>query len=408
MRHFALALLACLALMGCKDAQAPAVGQEPPHSEQAAQPWEGWMPPEVTMPDPNAFDTYRQAFERLAALHAPASVDRAPTIEESRAYVEGHRETVMLLRQALAGECRVPAPQDFYDIGLPLGAQFRSAARLLAIHKARVDRADGQYLKAARDAIDTLRLGHDMATQRMIIAALVGVACEAIGLSSLEQTIPHLTAAECRSAIEWLQQAEAERIPFREVVEGEAIFARRTFIDGIVEAEVDLAEIERESELPAGSMDDLATSWRAMDELIEGALAYADQPYWAADLEVEVDDPLAELFFGGDTLAFCRMPIARAQALSRIALAHLASQAYWRDNGQPPDSLTTLAPEYLAEVPTDTFSGKPLQAKRDGERFVIYSVGPDGTDDGGKEVEGPIGEENKGDIVVTVQQPVPR
>jgi hypothetical protein len=191
-------------------------------------------------------------------------------------------------------------------------------------------------------------------------------------------------------------------------VEGEATFARRTFIDDIVNGPADLAEIEKELEVPPGSLKDLAHSWAAMDQLIDGALAYADQPYWAADLEVEVDDPLAEFWFNVSTLALCRMRVAEAEAPSRIALAQLASQAYWRENGQPPDSLTSLAPDYLAGVPIDPFSGKPLQAKRAGERFVIYSVGPDGTDDGGKEVEGRIGEENKGDIVVTVQQPVPR
>ena len=405
MRQLTAMLLFCAGLVGCTHAQET----HPPQPPQAAQPWEGWQPPEVTMPDPNALDTYRQAFERSAARPGPAWVDGEPTIKESRAYVEGHRQTVKLLRKALDGECRVPAPQGFLDIDLPLGAQFRSAARLLAIHKARVDRADGRHLGAARDAIDTLRLGHDMATQRMIIAVLVGVACEAIGLSSLEQTIPHMSVSDCRAAIRWLEEAEQERVAFTEVVEGEAAFSRRTFIDLIVEAEVDLAEMERESELPPGSMDDLATSWRAMDELIEGALRYAAEPYWTPEVPVDVDDALAEFWFGcsmRSMLGSCRMHIARAQALSRLAMVHLAAHAYWQDRGQRPDTLDGLVPDYLAEVPTDPFSGKPLRATMKDGQFVIYSVGPDRTDDGGKEVEGRIGQENKGDLVATVEEPV--
>ena len=34
-------------------------------------------------------------------------------------------------------------------------------------------------------------------------------------------------------------------------------------------------------------------------------------------------------------------------------------------------------------MPQDLFSGKPLIYRRDGNGFIVYSVGEDGVDDGG-------------------------
>jgi hypothetical protein len=40
-------------------------------------------------------------------------------------------------------------------------------------------------------------------------------------------------------------------------------------------------------------------------------------------------------------------------------------------------------PDLLRAVPTDPFDGRPLRYRRDPEGAVVYSVGPDGKDNGG-------------------------
>jgi hypothetical protein len=68
----------------------------------------------------------------------------------------------------------------------------------------------------------------------------------------------------------------------------------------------------------------------------------------------------------------------------RAALAAVAVARYQRDHG---DALTValdeLVPDYLDEVPSDPLSDGPLRYRHDARSYVIYSVGPDGTDDGG-------------------------
>ncbi len=45
--------------------------------------------------------------------------------------------------------------------------------------------------------------------------------------------------------------------------------------------------------------------------------------------------------------------------------------------------MTSLAPKYIAAVPTDPFAEGPPHYKRVGEGYILYSVGRNGKDDGG-------------------------
>ena len=65
----------------------------------------------------------------------------------------------------------------------------------------------------------------------------------------------------------------------------------------------------------------------------------------------------------------------------------MGQQAWRAEHGQCPDSLDSLVPGTLDTVPLDPFSSAALQYRRDGERYVLYSVGPDGKDDGGRAVQ---------------------
>jgi hypothetical protein len=73
---------------------------------------------------------------------------------------------------------------------------------------------------------------------------------------------------------------------------------------------------------------------------------------------------------------------------------------YRADQGEFPADLAVLAPKYIAAVPVDPFSGKPIRlARKDDGRVVVYSVGPDLIDDAGA----PLARETqKGDIAMTV------
>jgi len=76
---------------------------------------------------------------------------------------------------------------------------------------------------------------------------------------------------------------------------------------------------------------------------------------------------------------------ARAVAVTRVAATALAVERYRLANGSLPTALAELVPAFLAEVPSDPFTGASLQYRLCEPGFVVYSVGEDQHDDGGTE-----------------------
>jgi hypothetical protein len=48
-----------------------------------------------------------------------------------------------------------------------------------------------------------------------------------------------------------------------------------------------------------------------------------------------------------------------------------------------PAALSELVPQYLDAVPEDPLTGQPLRYHATPDAYMVYSVGPDGNDDGG-------------------------
>ncbi len=61
-----------------------------------------------------------------------------------------------------------------------------------------------------------------------------------------------------------------------------------------------------------------------------------------------------------------------------------ALAAYRADRGAYPADLGALVHKYLPAMPEDPFSAGPLHYKREEAGFLLYSVGPNGKDDGGR------------------------
>jgi hypothetical protein len=61
-----------------------------------------------------------------------------------------------------------------------------------------------------------------------------------------------------------------------------------------------------------------------------------------------------------------------------------ALSIYHSEKGRYPAKLEELAPKYLPQVPGDVFSGKPLVYHPTAIGYVLYSVGPNLRDDGGR------------------------
>lgn len=94
----------------------------------------------------------------------------------------------------------------------------------------------------------------------------------------------------------------------------------------------------------------------------------------------------------------------RAHALRDLTIVSVALAAYRAENDAYPKRLDSLAPRYLKTVPKDFLSERPLVYKPGGKGYLLYSVGSNMKDDGGKHTYA----ENGPDDIVVQCPPPPR
>lgn len=94
---------------------------------------------------------------------------------------------------------------------------------------------------------------------------------------------------------------------------------------------------------------------------------------------------------GWQTTAYNQTLVNEAQIACALERYHLA-------NGNYPETLDALAPQFIAQIPHDLIGGQPLHYRRtDDGKFLLYSVGWNETDDGGS--PGTLMDVKKGDWV---------
>jgi hypothetical protein len=75
---------------------------------------------------------------------------------------------------------------------------------------------------------------------------------------------------------------------------------------------------------------------------------------------------------------------AAVQTTADEAAIACAIERYRRANGQYPDTLKELVPQFISRLPNDVISGEPYKYYRTNDgRFLLYSVGWNQTNDGG-------------------------
>ena len=123
------------------------------------------------------------------------------------------------------------------------------------------------------------------------------------------------------------------------------------------------------------------------------ALPLAKLPYAQARLPLERLEAdvwrgfVLSKFFTGLLTPRISSALARrdnTQALVAMWRLGLALKRYQAAHGQYPATLADLQKALDWKIPPDPFSGKPYVYRREGAGFLVYSVGPDMQDDGGR------------------------
>jgi hypothetical protein len=95
---------------------------------------------------------------------------------------------------------------------------------------------------------------------------------------------------------------------------------------------------------------------------------------------------------GGGVLAGLLLPAAYrclfvsldGDATRDLVRLAVAARGYKAKHGKYPEKLADLVPDFIAEVPLDPYDGRPMRLRREKGEIVIYSIGRDRVDDGGR------------------------
>jgi hypothetical protein len=123
---------------------------------------------------------------------------------------------------------------------------------------------------------------------------------------------------------------------------------------------------------------------RAQDSL---DMAAPDESSCARDMSPEerAHCLVGLLVIDGCVPGACMMTAEQRQQVYRDLTAVAFALAGFRsDHGAYPNCLDQLGCQYIADVPLDAFSNDDLHYQREGDDYLLYSVGPNGIDDGGR------------------------
>ena len=361
--------------------------------------------------DDNAAPLYQRAFAALAADKELEESDADGESGEGTAILERHAATLDLLRRATDKPgCRFDRDwsRPSIDMLLPEVQEMRRAARLLTL-AARRAAADGDGAQALADVVRIHRLGMHAAGEPILVSGLVGQAIDAVALGTLTDVLPQLEKSDLPLLDgDSFRDFVATPITYQRAFLGEEAFGLAMLGDLADGAEgmTALELLRSVSDEPTRSTFDGPfsflyrcfmlpsdiTSYRAVmgryQDLGGAMLRSTPRSYPAVakettQLEDEIKSRRPGIFSAMLTPALTAVlkSQARAAAMHDVAGVLVAATRARLAGTLLAES---LVPEAVPALPGDPFTtDKPLLAKRADDGWVVYSVGPDGEDDGG-------------------------
>lgn len=367
--------------------------------------WANSLPPPpadlAPVPSPNGYHAIITAVTELPPGNdfTPRQVKSAslPALQQA---LRSSEPVLERLHAALALECRIPLGRSLVG---EHGARLRAVIRRMAA-SAHVALLAGDPDRACSRSLDLLRLGERLGKGGSLIDHLQAQYATEAGGTSLEPCITRLDAREAHVLGSALDARLAALPTFAEVLQDARAVYLRQAQEGLRSREW-VCEVLHDlygwvDHSPATTVE------RTRDQLLYAfypkPLAYGDELRCYDELLAAArsgtiivppvpKDPLVKRGYDmiGGVFDLQGLDVAGARAKLQLLRLEVALREYsLRQNAYPAD-LGALAPGYVQAVPLDPFSNRPYVYRRVGSSYTLYSVGPDGTDEGGRPLPTP-------------------
>ena len=369
--------------------------------------------PTPVMPNPNALDYFVKAGSQLSVVPLSAKYPLegihqyliykhggwpntvyAPTLAEIQALVHANQAGFTTLRLGLQHPCCEPANRTF-NFNCPVFRYAHSVAKCLLV-EGYVKAVDGDWDGALGSDIDAIQMGEMVPHGGGLTQMLVGISIQNIGREYAWETIDQLNAAQARAGALRLEAISAMHAPYSDVLQEEKWSWLAILLD-IFHHPQWWKENEFSSSASGWYSSVYSTSliFANKRDVLNSYSSYMDALTVNAKLPYAVlqrmpsipHDPINQRLFHWTEWDFRDLQCRETVSVTKNALLELklALHAYRLEHGAYPVKITALVPGYLKAIPDDPFALKgPMQYKLKGSSYVLYSVGPDGKDDGGK------------------------
>jgi len=306
----------------------------------------------------------------------------------------------------------VQKPASFKTL-FPEFSNLRSLARAVLVD-ANYKMDQGKPRQGLEESLALVDMGNGT-SGGIAIASLVGYAIKNMAYNTIHKAIgkPGLGVEDYRKIAKRLEKADAERLTLREVMEGEYLFSRGSLLEILQMGPKELEQMG----LDIGGGPNVTFAYLSIpgnkkrtvgnfDQAWSVILEYAEKPYpTAVTLDASQLVPSTDLInrvLISDWNGLFRKNVEDL-ALNRGIMLMAALEAFRLEKGQYPNALSALAAGgYISKPPDDPFTdNKPFRYIKKGSKYLLYSIGPDLSDEGGSAVipYSKIDAANRGDIV---------
>ncbi len=295
------------------------------------------------LPIPNGYDDIKLAGTKIVGQEPGPKGDVWVADEAGlRVFVTANQAALALGRAGLAKECQVPLSVEKGTLDRQIAdhvtwtSGIRRLARLM-VCEARLARIEERKEDALRIALEIVQLGQHTGRGGMMLDYYAGQAITSQGLRLLYRDRERLTTAELQHAVRRLETIDTNREPLSEMFSREKSLGK---VMGVWQVRM------------------AATFTSTFDSQLKPAL---------------------------DAAEFSEK---RTATNFQLLLGDFGLRIYQQTHGKLPNSLAELAPNPLARQPYDPFlpHRRPLVYRKESPGAMLYSVGPDRFDDGGKPI----------------------
>jgi hypothetical protein len=259
----------------------------------------------------------------------------------------------------------------------------------------------GKYDDAAQCSIGMVNAGRSLVGDPRVMPALVRLACQHVAVSNVERVLAQgqVSPDTLRLLSECFREEAATISPLEMLRDDRALchaclldiregrfsdpefpeeWSRKTAHTHLLRGLTEMVEAVRQS--PDDDLLTLRRRWPDFDARVRevkdsaGPSWFGPQPRFLAAIYLGFHEPSTAKVIGA---------IYRSKGRLRCAVAALAAESYRLNHDRWPERPEQLVPEFLPEWSTDPIDGQPLRWLRRPDGLLIYSIGPDGKDNGG-------------------------